>query len=147
MFRCIQRGRESGKRVHEQLVLFTWRWNGKAYHSDPSRSFRFSYATLNRLYYAWRKGGDSALALHYHGGRQKIGPAQLRPLLEVCLRPETLSFGEAYRQLGSPVVAECSYRYALNVMDRGLTRRLLAQRRKVVSAELVGRRILQEMAG
>ena len=112
MFHCIQRGHESGKRVHEQLVWFTWRWNGKAYHSDPSRSFRFSYATLSRLFYAWRKCGESALALGYRAP-VKIRQGQTVGFAQACLRPEVRSFIDAHARLPRPRATFYAYRLNL----------------------------------
>jgi hypothetical protein len=128
MFHCIQRGQKSGKRVHEQLVWFAWRWNGKAYHSDPSRCFRFSYATLNRLFYAWRKGGESALALGYRAP-VKIRQGQAVGFAQACLRPEVMGFIEAHARLPRPRATFYAYRLNLPPDLRRRCVRLFSARR------------------
>jgi hypothetical protein len=147
IFRCVEQGRKSGKRLHRQLVRFARRWNGKRYNSDSARSMHLTYPTLVRLYYLWRAGGKSALETRYHGPKRKIGSADLRTLLELCLRPDISGFSAAYRQLPAPLAGESSYRRAVRIVDGGMTTRLFFQRRKVASTERVARRLLAGLAG
>lgn len=145
--RCIDAGRTSGKRIHEILVWFAWRWKGCFYKCDSARPIRFGYGTLMRCYYAWRSsGGDVvALALRYRCGNQKVSTSKSLKLSKLCLAPEAKSFSAAYRGLIAPGATESAYRYAMLARLRAALAALLANRRRGQALERAARRLLQEV--
>jgi hypothetical protein len=143
IFRCVEQGRKSGKRLHRQLVRFACRWNGKRYTCDPTRSMHLSYPTLVRLYYLWRTSGKAALELRYRCPNQRIKPAELRALLELCLQPQVFSFSAAYRQLPGPLASIWAYRYATPGRLRAALAALLAHRRRERVLQRAARALLE----
>jgi hypothetical protein len=147
IFRCLDRGRQRGKRLRKMLMLHAWRSRGRYYKADPARPIRFSYSTLLRLFYQWRQGGrtTAALALRYHGNRKTSLP-QVVELAKLCQAPETLSFSAAYRKLARPGATECAFRLAIPPHLKVSLATLFAHRRHGRVLERTTRQITEEVA-
>ena len=145
---CLDRRRANGKRLHESLVWFAWRWKARTYKCDPTRKIRFSYGTLNRIYHDWLRAGrtPAALELRYRRGNRKASRGQVIELAGHCLAPETRSFSEAYRKLVAPGATESAYRYAMPVRLRAALAKLLAHRRREQALERAARQLLGELS-
>lgn len=116
--RCIDRGRANGKRIHEELVWFAWRWRNRCYKADPSRKIRFGYGTLRRTYYRWKhSGGDpQALKLAYWSqpSRAPLAWADTQKLVRASLRCNARSLRAAYLAIEDPLGRTCdAWRHAL----------------------------------
>jgi hypothetical protein len=148
IFRCIDRGLASGKRLNKMLVKHAWRWRARHYKANPAQAIHFRKCTLLRLYYMWRDGGRTpdTLALHYWRGNRKATMGQVIELSRFCLAPETKSFSAAYRKLATPGATESAYRYATPARLRAAVAALLAHRRHEQVLERASRRILAEVA-
>jgi hypothetical protein len=68
-----------GEKMKRAIRLFSRRWNGKPLKTDPARTFALSPGTLDRLYRAWRLGGETvdAFKLNYYPGRRGVSAAVL----------------------------------------------------------------------
>jgi hypothetical protein len=128
----MDRGQAGGKRLHEMLVWFTWRWKGRHYASDPKRRIRLGYGTLKRLYRRWKASGGNpaALALNYRAP-VKVRQGHALDFARVCVNTPVRSFADAYARLPRPRATVFAYRLALG--DKLLRRivRLFAARRLV----------------
>jgi hypothetical protein len=109
--RCLARGQAGGKRLHEMLVWFTWRWRGRRYKCDPNRRIRLGYGTLKRLYRRWKASGGNpaALALNYRAP-VKVRPGLAVEFARVCVHSDVRSFTEAHGRLPRPVATWFAYR-------------------------------------
>jgi hypothetical protein len=147
IFRCIERGRARGKRLHKMLNRFAWIWKARNYKCDPARAIHFRKSTLLRLYYTWRDAGRTpeALALHYWRGNRKASRSQVVKLSKLCLAPETMSLSAAYRTLKSPNATHWAYRKAMPPRLKAALAALLAHRRRGQALERAARRILEEL--
>src|ERR1035438_2144549 len=130
IFRCMDRGQAGGKRLHEMLVWFTWRWKGRHYKSDPKRRIRLGYGTLKRLYRRWKASGGNpaALALNYRAP-VKVRQGLAVEFARVCISSDVRSFTEAHGRLPRPVATWFAYRLSLPPMLRRRVVGLFAARR------------------
>jgi hypothetical protein len=130
--RCLDRGRVNGKRLHEMLVWFAWRWKARTYKCDPTRKIRFSYVTLRRLYNQWRAnaGNPGALALRYRAP-VKLRRGHVQQFAGLCINSEARSFAEAYGKLPRPRATVYAYRLALGARPLRRVVKLFAARRLV----------------
>ena len=128
--RCLDRGQAGGKRLHEMLVWFTWRWKGRHYKSDPKRRIRLGYGTLKRLYRRWKASGGNpaALALNYRAP-VKVRPGLAVEFARICVNSDVRSFTEAHGRLPRPVATWFAYRLSLPPMLRRRVVGLFAARR------------------
>ena len=132
IFRCIDRGRANGKRLHEMLVWFTWRWKGRRYKCDPARRIRFARGTLGHLYRRWKASGGNpaALALRYRAP-VKIRPGLAFDFARLCIDSDVRTFTEAHGRIPRPVATFYAYRLALSASLRRRIVGLFAARRLV----------------
>jgi hypothetical protein len=147
IFRCLDRGQAKGRRLHERLVRFAWKWNGRRYKGEPARRFRLAKGTLRNLYRRWKASGGNpaSLALHYRA------PVKLRPGLaldfaRVCISSDVRSFTEAHGRLPRPVATWFAYRLALPASLRRRIVWLFAARRLVNCRALNGRAAVNAIA-
>jgi hypothetical protein len=145
--RCIDRGRQQGKRLRKIVILHAWRWRGRHYKSDPKRPIRFKASTILRTYYAWRNGGrtPATLALGYWRGNRRASGCQVVELSKLCLAADTKSFSAAYRSLKSPGATESAYRRAMPARVRIALANLHDHRRHGESLERAARKLLGEV--
>ena len=145
--RCMDRGAAQGKRVHEMLVWFAWRWKGRQYKCEPTRSIQFGYGTLKMAWYRWKNGGrtPNSIALHYCGPR-KLEAKHIELFANACLVSGVTSLAAARRQLPRPAATMWAYRHALPLSVRSRITELLAARRKVAHLERSARRAVNGMA-
>ena|ERR1035438_7442928 len=128
--RCLDCGLANGKRLHEMLVWFTWRWKGRHFKSDPKRRIRLGYGTLKRLYRRWKVSGGNpaALALNYRAP-VKIRPGRALDFARLCINSVVRSWTEAHGRLPRPVATWFAYRLSLPPMLRRRIVGLFAARR------------------
>src|ERR1035441_5141942 len=131
IMRCLARGQAGGKRLHEMLVWFTWRWRGRRYKCDPNRRIRLGYGTLKRLYRRWKASGGNpaALALNYRAP-VKVRPGLAVEFARICVNSDVRSFTEAHGRLPRPVATWFAYRLSLPPMLRRRIKGLFAARRR-----------------
>jgi hypothetical protein len=132
IFRCMDRGQAEGRRMHEMVVWFTWRWKRRLYKNDPSRSIRFGYGTLKRLYRRWKASGGNpaALALNYRAP-VKVRQGLAVEFARICVNSDVRSFTEAHGRLPRPVATWFAYRLSLPPMMLRQVVALFAARRLV----------------
>ena len=130
--RCLDRGQANGKRLHEALVWFAWRWKARTYKCDPCRKIRFSYVTLRRLYNQWKAnaGNPVALALRYRAP-VKLRKGHVQQFAAICINSPSRSFAEAYGRLPRPRATVYAYRLALGARLLSRVVKLFAARRWV----------------
>jgi hypothetical protein len=132
IFRCMDRGQAGGKRLHEMLVWFTWRWKGRHYKSDPKRRIQLGYGTLKRLYRRWKASGGNpaAIALKYRAP-VKLRKGHVLDFARVCINSPSRSFAEAYGRLPRPRATVFAYRLHLGPKLLRRIIRLFGARRSV----------------
>ena len=130
--RCLDRGRAKGKRLHEMLVWFAWKWKGRRYISEPGRRIQFSCGTLNRLYLRWRvSGGKTAALANRYRPPVKLRKSHVLDFARSCINTPSRSFAEAYGRLPRPRATVFAYRLHLGPKLLRRITRLFAARRTV----------------
>lgn len=132
IFRCMDRGQAGGKRLHEMLVWFTWRWKARHFKSDPKRRVQLGYGTLKRLYRRWKASGGNpaSIALKYRAP-VKLRKGHVLDFARVCVNSDVQSFTEAHGRLPRPRATWFAYRLALPAGLRQRVVRLFSARRLV----------------
>ena len=130
--RCIDRGRQQGKRIRKMVILHAWRWRGRHYKCDPERRIRFRASTLLRIYYQWKRGGrtQAAIALRYRSGNRKLPAGKVLELARACAQPGVRSFHQAYGQVANPRATVSAFWHAMPAQVRERLAALCAARRK-----------------
>jgi hypothetical protein len=148
IFRCIETGHARGKRIHEMLVWFAWRWKSRCYKTDPGHSIRFGYGTLRRLYYQWKRGGKTpaAFALRYGAANRKLPASEVLAMARLCAGPGVRSFAAAWRRVPNPAATYHAFRHAMPVRVRKELTSLFTARRRVEFHERWAQRAIDSFA-
>lgn len=147
IFRCIEGRVERGQSLHKAVTWFAWYYRNRTYRRRPGRKILFTYKTILRRYYRWKADGrtPAAAALKYWSN-VKVTMARALKLGRLLLKPKTLTFSAAYRQLRLPRATEAAYRKMFDGRLKGHFAELLAARRRGVRLEARTRRTLARFA-
>lgn len=102
IFAGVDRRVANGWSTRRALRAAARRWKGRTFRSAPGREVDFSADTLERLFYSWRKFGDSALDLHYVApARLEVPPAVTKEVLQRAGQADVLSFSQLFKSVYS----------------------------------------------
>ena len=94
-----------GQSLNKACKVFSRRWCGKSFKSDPTRHYAFKVSSVYRHYRAWLGAGEvpAAFRLRYFPTNRRIPAPALVRFIESCANREWLSFRaawEAFCRLG-----------------------------------------------
>ena len=146
--RCLERGRQQGKPLRKMLVKHAWRWKNRHYACDPEMAIRFTRGTLLRVYYQWKRGGQTpaAIALRYWSTNRKLPASHVLAMARRCAAPNARSFAAAWRQAENHLATYDAFWKAMPPRVRKQLAALCAARRRVEYLERQAQRTVARFA-
>jgi len=89
----------NGQSLNKACRVFSRRWSGKPFKSDPSRRYALNVSSVYRHYRAWLRAGElpSAFRLKFFPTSRRIPATVLVRFVELCAKQEFPSFRAAHQ--------------------------------------------------